>query len=306
VSTWSRILVTMLMLVAGSPLGGVQGLKTEPLAADGGELGKAFVDLAAAFKAADRTRAATLLDPIRWHLDNKPPSWFAQISEPLSTFQPSGGRRQADRATLFLTSKSGYYGLVNATYSAGWRFDSPTPAGSSLTGSGRDCQHSPAIFPCGAVSAPDAQVSGTVQSHMIDPDTKTTMRPVQIFDGLAVRMVDDRTKAVQSTWVVLSGTGVNPQMLQRAEEPDQVAGWLNYPVLKLAIAQGGTAAKAAYYNGYSRQEFDLASGLTLNPQSPNRIRGTLKADVKAVASFNLTFDIGTASSCVVDKYQCGG
>jgi hypothetical protein len=292
-------------MIIGSLLGRAQGAKTEALAADGGDLGKAFADLASAFKAADKTRAAKVLDTAHWDLNSKQPSWFAQLNGQLSDFQPSGGRRQGNRATLFVTSKSGYYGMLNATFAGGWRFDSPTPTGSSLSGSARDCKASPAQFPCGTASAPDAQVSGTVQSHMTDPDTKKPMPPVAILDGLAVRMVDDK-KALQSTWVVLSGTGINPQMVARAEDPDQIAGWLGYPVLKLSIAASGRSAKAEFYNGYSRQEFELSTGLTVDRQAPNRIRGTLKSDVKDVAAFDLTFDIGTASGCVDGKYQCGG
>jgi hypothetical protein len=95
-------------------------------------------------------------------------------------------------------------------------------------------------------------------------------------------------------------------MVARAEDPDQIAGWLNYPVLKLTIAPAGNMAKAEYYNGYSHQEFDLTSGLTTDRRTPNRIRGKLKSDVKGVAAFDLVFDLGTASACVADKYQCGG
>jgi hypothetical protein len=299
------LLATVLLMSVASSRNLAQSAKTEALAADGGDLGKAFADLSAAFKAADKARAAKLLDPTRWHLDTKQASWFAQLSEQLSAFQPSGGRRQGDRATLFVTSKDGYYGMLNATYAGAWRFDSPTPAGSSLSGPVRDCKASPGRFPCGTASAPDAQVVGTVQSHMFDPDTMAAVPPVAFIDGLAVRMIDDGTKAAQSTWVVMSGTGINPQMVARADDPDQVAGWLNYPTLKLLIAASGNAAKAEFYNGYSRQEFDLTSGLTVDRQTPNRIRGTLKADVKDIAVFNLTFDIGVASNCVVDKYQCG-
>jgi hypothetical protein len=300
------LLAIVLLMSVPSSRGLAQSPKTEALPADGGDLGKTFAELSAAFKAADKVRAAKLLDPMRWHLDTKQASWFAQLSEQLSAFQPSGGRRQGDRATLFVTSKDGYYGMLNATYSGLWRFDSPTPAGSSLSGPVRDCKASPSRFPCGTAGAPDAQVSGTVQSHMIDPDTKAAMPPVALIDGLAVRMVDGSTKALQSTWVVLSGTGINPQMVARADDPDQVAGWLNYPVLKLSIAASGNSAKAEFYDGYSRQEFDLTSGLTVDRQSPNRIRGTLKTDVKGIAAFNVTFDLGAASNCAADKYQCGG
>jgi hypothetical protein len=294
------------LMITVSSVDGAQTVKTEALPSDAGDLGKAFADLAAAFKTADQTRAARLLDSAHWHLDSKQSNWFAQISDALSGFQPSGGKRQGNRATLFVTNKDGYYAMLNATYNGTWRFDTPTPAGSSLSGSGRPCSASATQFPCGALSAPDAQVSGTVQSHMTDPDTKAAMPPIALLDGLAVRMIDSNTKAVRSTWVVLSGTGVNPQMVAKAEDPDQVAGWLGFPVLKLAIAPSGNSAKAEFYNGYSRQEFDVTSGLTISRTAANRIRGTFKSDVKGLAGFDVTFDIGAASTCVADAYQCGG
>jgi hypothetical protein len=291
-------------LVLVSSLGRTQGMRTDALAADGGDLGKAFADLTAAFKAADKARAAKLLDAAHWNVEAKQGSWFAQLSEQLSTFQVTGGRRQGARATLFVVSKDGYYGMLNATFAGTWRFDSPTPTGSSVSGPNRDCKASPTRFPCGLASAPDAQVSGTAQSHMIDPDTKKPAPPVALIDGLAVRMVND-ANAVQTTWVVLSGTGINPQMTARAEDPDQIAGWLGYPVLKLAIAPGGKTAKAEFYNGYARQEFDVTRGLAVDPATPSRIRGSLKTDVKDIAAFNVTFDLGAAATCAAGKSQCG-
>ena len=216
------ILALLTLLVAVCPsTGAAQEGKTEVLPANGGDLGKAFVALTDAFKAADKVRATELLDPTAWHLDNKEPNWFAQISEQLAEYSPVGGRRQGVRATLFVATKQPYYAMMNATFVAGgWRFDSPVPGGSSLNPSGRNCKSSPTRFPCAAASAPDAQVSGTVQSHMIDPNTGAPARPVVLFDGLAVRMVDQETRALKSTWVVLSGTGINPKMVALSEEPD--------------------------------------------------------------------------------------
>lgn len=78
-------LTSLTLLVAFcSNCGAAQGNKTEVLPADGGELGKAFVELTDAFKTADKVRAAKYLDPTAWHLDDKQPSWFAQLSEQLA------------------------------------------------------------------------------------------------------------------------------------------------------------------------------------------------------------------------------
>jgi hypothetical protein len=295
-----------LLLACCSHSGAAQVTKTEVLPADGCELGKAFVELTDAFKAADKGRAAKYLDPTAWHLDDKQPSWFAQLAEQLATYSSIGGRRHGDRATLFVETKQPYYAMMNASYTAGrWQFDSPIPVGSNLNPSGRDCEPSPTRFPCAAASAPDAQVSGTVQSHMIDPKTNTPARPAVLFDGLAVRMIDEETKSLKSKWIVLSGTGINPQMVALSEEPDQVKGWLSYPVLTLDVAPDGKSANIEYFDGYSRKNLDVSSGLSIDMSVPNRIHGHLKTDAKNVASFDISFDVSTVSDCIADKYQCG-
>jgi hypothetical protein len=208
---------------------------------------------------------------------------------------------------LFLVSMQPYYAMMNATFVAGgWQFDSPTPSGSSFGASGRDCKASPKRFPCGAASAPDAQVSGTVQSPMIDPNTKTAARPAALFDGLAVQMVDEDAKALKSIWIVLSGTGVNPQMVAQSDDPDQVKGWLNYPVLAMEVAPDGKRAKIEYYDGSSRKDLNVTSGLNIDTSTPNRVRGSVKTSGNGVANIDVTFDIGTLSACAVDKDQCGG
>lgn len=300
------IAVVSLLIAVCAKAGEAQRGKTEVLQADGGELGKAFVELKQALKTADKARAAKLLDPSVWHLDNKKPEWFAQLNERLTQYSAVGGRRQGDRATLFVVNEVPYYALMNATYAAGgWRFDTPSPPGSSFSSPPRNCKAFPTRFPCAALSAPEALISGVVQSHRVDPETKKPFPPFVLFDGLAVRMLDGQTKALKATWIVLSGTGLNPQMVSLSEEPDDVTRWLSYPVLTLYVAPDGKSAKAYYYDGYSPKEFDVIGGLHIDTKTPNRIRGQLKTDMKDAAKFDITFDIGTASDCLDEQYHCG-
>ena len=92
-------------------------------------------------------------------------------------------------------------------------------------------------------------------------------------------------------------------MIALSEEPDQVKGWLYY--LTLDVAPDGKSAKIEYFDGYSRKNFDVTSGLSIDTSVSNRIHGHLKTDARDVANFDITFDISTASDCFVDKYQCG-
>ena len=57
--------------------------RTEELPSDGGDLGKAYIELAAAMKAGDKERAGRLLDPRQWHLANKQKSWFGMFAHGL-------------------------------------------------------------------------------------------------------------------------------------------------------------------------------------------------------------------------------
>jgi hypothetical protein len=281
--------------------------KTEALAADGGDLGKAFGDLVAAFKAGDKVRAAALLDPLAWNLGDKKPSWFAQFVDGMEDNHPVGGRRQGDRATLFLANSRPYYSMMNATRTAnGWVFDSPLSAGSSFGETPRDCAASPTRFPCGAKSAPDAQVSGHVQSNKpgsrMDP---ASTGPRVMFDGLAVRMLDSKTRSLKSTRLLLSGTGINPQMVALSGDIGGVGTWLNYPMLIMDVAPDHRSAKLEYYDGFSRRKFDAADGLEIDTKTPNRIRGRFQADVSDLARFEIAFDISTISDCIDGAYRCG-
>ena len=297
---------TLALLCAACSSGAAPAAKTEVLPADGGDLGKAYADLASAFKAADKARAAKLLDPQAWHLDNKDASWFAQFVSQIQDNHPVGGRRQADRATLFVVNTQPYYAMMNATHTAsGWQFDSPLATGSGFSDAPRDCAASPTRFPCGAKSAPDAQVSGSVQSHKSNPLSNGASTPKVLFDGLAVRMLDGETKKPKFTRLLLSGTGINPQMVALSGDVGSVKGWLIYPMLMLDIAPDGKSAKLEYFDGFSQQKLDVTDGLSIDPNTPNRIRGHLKTDAKDLAQFDVAFDLGTASDCVEDAYNCG-
>jgi hypothetical protein len=277
--------------------------KTEVLPGDGGELGKAYLDLAAAMKAGDKQRAGRLLDPRQWHLANKQKSWFDMFAD-MESNQPAGGRIQGDRATLFLVAKGGnpleFRYLSAARTGGGWQFDSPATLGSSFSkAEARDCGTSRA-FPCGTRTAPDSVVAGTITPRSPAPDTPASYR---VIDGLAVRLVDDKKQPV-GTSVLLSIHGVNPDALALSGDPEEVKGWLGWPVIRMDIAPGGKSAKLEYYNGASRETAEIAKGLSIEAGSPDRIRGQLKGEIEGVV-FDLSFDLGTGSSCQVDQYRCG-
>ena len=74
--------------------------KTEVLPADGGDLGKAWAELAAAMKAGDAGRAGKLLDPKAWHLADKQASWFSMFAD-MEKSKPAAaaGRATAPRCS---------------------------------------------------------------------------------------------------------------------------------------------------------------------------------------------------------------
>lgn len=295
-----------LLLVCSSLLAtsaGAGPIRTEPLPANGGDVGKAYTDLAAAMRAGDKERAGRLLDPRQWHLSNKQKSWFEMFAD-MGNMQPAGGRLQGDRATLFLVNKAGNpleFRYMSATRtSSGWQFDSPTTFGSSFSkAEARDCKSSE-VFPCGARTAPDAMVAGTITPRQPDPHGPASCR---VIDGLAVRMVDEAKHSV-GTRVLLSIHGINPEAVALSGDPDEVKGWLGWPVLSLDVAPGGKSAKLEYYDGMSRKTFDVAKGLNVEASAPDRVRGQLKTEIDKVA-FDLSFDLGAASSCQAEAYRCG-
>lgn len=302
--TLNITLLTILCAACGSTAAPPE--KTEVLPADGGDLGKAYTDLVAAFKAGDKANAAKTLDTVVWNLDTKQPSWFAQFVPGMQDNHPVGGRRQGDRATLFVVNSQPYYAMMNATHAAdGWKFDSPVASGSSFGDPPRDCAATPKRFPCGATSAPDARVSGHVLSHAAQPMDPASARPVTLIDGVAVRMLDDQSKQLKFTRLLLSGTGINPQMLALSGNVGVVKGWLTYPLVTLDVSPDGKSAKLDYYNGSARKTLDVTNGLTIDTTTPERMRGHLKTDATDVAQFDLTFDIATTSECVEGAGACG-
>ncbi len=299
---WIGFVLGSFALLQAACAGDAGPARTEVLPKDGGDLGKAYVELAAAMKAGDKERAGRLLDPKQWHLGNKEKSWF-QMFDHMERQKPAGGRRQGDRATLFLLETDGNpleFRYMSATRADGaWHFDSPTDLGSSFSKSEiRDCKTG-TVFPCGAKTAPDSVVWGTMTPHSDAPETQSH----RVIDGLAVRMMDDK-KQLASTLVLLSGNGINPEAVAASSDPEQVKGWLAWPVVALDIAPGGKSGKLEYYNGSSRKTLDITKGLSIESRSPGRIRGQLKTDVEKIA-LDLHFDLDTTSSCQVGAYRCG-
>jgi hypothetical protein len=278
-------------------------VRTEALPETGGDLGTAYLDLAAAMKAADKERAGRLLDPRAWHLADKQKSWFGMFAE-MEKSQPAGGRVQGDRGTLFLSSPGNplEFRYVSATRtSGGWQFDSPATLGSSFSKSEmRDCNAS-RVFPCGAKTAPDSVVVGTIVPRSPAPGMPAKYR---VIDGLAVPMVAVPGGAPAATRVLLSVHGINPDAVALSGDPDEVKGWLGWPVISLDVAKGGKSAKLEYYDGLSRKSVDIAKGLTLDASAPGRVHGELKAEVEGVA-FDVRFDLAVTNSCQTDAYRCG-
>lgn len=290
------------LLAACAPAAGPA--KTEVLPNDGGDLGNAYFELAAAMKASDSERAARLLTPTL-HMANKPKSWFGTgVFDSMDREQPAGGRVQGNRATLFLVNKAGNpleFRYISATRTASsWQFDTYTDFGSSFSKSeARDCTTSK-VFPCGTKTAPNSAVTGTISPRQPLPDTPASHR---VIDGLAVRMVDAKKQAA-GTRVLLSIHGINPEAVALSPDPDVVKGWLAWPLLRLDIAPDGKSAKLEYYDGASRKTGDITKGLSIEAGSPGRVRGKLKAEVEKT-DYDLSFDLDQASTCQVDAYRCG-
>ena len=279
-------------------------VRTEVLPAAGGDLGKAYVELAAAMKAGDKERAGRLLDPRAWHLADKQKSWFGMFAD-MDKSQPAGGRLQGDRGTLFVTSGVGNpleFRFLSATRtSSGWQFDSPTTFGSSFGRSeARDCKTSK-VFPCGVKTAPDSAVSGTIV-----PRSPAPSMPVKyhVIDGLAVPMAAAPGDASTSTRVLLSIHGINPEAVLLSGDPEEVGRWLGWPLISLDIAKDGKTATMEYYDGMSRRSFDVVKGLAVESAAPGRIRGQLKTEIDKVV-FDVSFDLAAVGSCQSNVYRCG-
>ena len=280
---------------------------TEAIAADGGDLGQAWLALHAAMKAGDAAKATPLLDGRQWNLANKQPSWFQMFAEG-DPGRPMGGRRNGDRATLFLDESTPGdetgrdYRHVNATrVGSGWVFDNPTTLGSSFsTHEARDCVALPTVFPCGVETAPAGKVAGTIVPK---PKPDEPERHV-LLDGFAARMVPSEGGEPTATRVVLSTLGINPAALALSSDPDHVYGWLGWPVMKLDIAPDGSSATLEYYGGRGRAKQALTKELVLEPATPGRIKGRLALDHAEAGKIDVSFDLSTASICRADEYPC--
>lgn len=303
------LLLALLAALAGcgGGSGATDTARTEALPDDGGDLGKAWLAFHAAMKAGDVETSKRFLDGARWSTDNKQASWYQQFADG-GVEKPMGGRVHGERATLFLDGsdpeypEGREYRHVSATrVGDSWRFDNPTTFGSSFSlTDARDCSAG-AIFPCGVETAPLGQVGGTVvklKTRADEPATEVLM------DGFAVRMVPTEGAAPTATRVVLSASAINPAGLALSTDPEQADGWLGWPVLRLDIAPDGKSAELQYYGGNGRKKVTVTTGLTLDADTPGRVRGRVQAEIPDGARVDARFDLGTASSCRKDQYPC--
>ena len=270
---------------------------TEELPSDGGEVGKAYAEFASAVDAGDEARIAKYVDSA---LADKGPAYLQAFGK-LVGRKPIGGRRQGDRATLFLQTavlKSGNsYELRNATRTpAGWHFDGPmdvVPFG--IPDPGLDC-NGKTKFPCALSTAPDSIVSGGLVLNKYDTFLFKKAPAVRLLDGFAVRNVDEDSKALTSTTIFLSSTGIMPGMLTReVGDSDSVRYKLTTGLLRLDVAADRKSAHVEFWDHNSRTQGDVTAGLSIDTAGGKRIRGALKADVKDVAKIDVMFDLGTAS-----------
>jgi hypothetical protein len=217
---------------------------------------------------------------------------------------PSGGLIQGDRATLFLDGtslhSSSSASLVNGTWQfdslnlSTWKYDPREP--------GPDCTKA-RFFPCKATTFPDSKVAGVAVVHRDAPNNLGMPGSSVLLDGYGVRMFDPQTKALKYTLLVLSNIGFEPRKFVESSyvNPEQGSVWLE-------IAPDGKSAKAALLNANHPEDYpraDATQALTLDTTTPNRMRGHLKLDDKTMAQIDVTFDIGTASECLINETDCG-
>lgn len=272
-------------------------MKTEALPPDGGEVGQAYAEFASAVDAGDQARIARYVDSA---LADKGPA-FLQAFGKLVPRKPIGGRRQGDRATLFLQTAvekgGGPYQLWNATLTpAGWHFDGPedvVPFG--IPDPGLDCKGK-TKFPCATSTAPDSIVSGGLVLNKYDTFVFKKAPAFRLLDGFAVRNVDEDSKALKSTTIFLSSTGIMPGMLTReVDDPNSVRYKLTSGLLRLDVAADGKSAHVEFWDHNSRKQGDVSAGLSIDTADGKRIRGALKADITDMAKVDVVFDLGTAS-----------
>jgi hypothetical protein len=284
--------------------------KTQVLPEDGGELGQRYLELVEAYKAGDIAHVTSLAaNPASGVPAQESLHDFANT---LMDLHPTGGRRYQDRATLFLGNAE-YYAVIDGVRRAdGWHFDPPYQSTSENTSSRElDCRID-ARFPCGILTAPDALVAGVVQSHVIDQETHAPPLPEKLFDGFAVRMLDEHTGALKFTRVVFSGTGLDPDSLSSVFGFEDVQWRARNPIVVLDVARDARTARITYINKTSspylheNPSFPIDAGVAIESTEHYRIRGQLKTDIKDLAQFDVAFDVGTASECAADADRCDG
>jgi hypothetical protein len=279
--------------------------KVEVLPEDGGEIGKLYAELNGAYAAGDKDRAAKLLAPPQNDLSNYTGTDLKQFSS--SDWKAAGGRRYGDHATLFLI-KDDVYWVINAIRGAdGWRFASLYSFDTEIIprdANKHDC--SEMRFPCGIATAPDSQVSGTVQTHRENPNSNVISNV--LFDGFAVRMLDAKTHALRFTRILLTGTGINPRGIEQTVGLDGMTWNRRTPAVLLDVKADGKTALLAFIDQDSAPTLndlpfvELNDGFSIdNSGTPNRIRGHLKTDIKDVAAFDVNFDLSSASQCGAAK-----
>jgi hypothetical protein len=105
---------------------------------------------------------------------------------------------------------------------------------------------------------------------------------------------------------MLSNTAFEPHLFATTMDSiylnDEMCG------IQRNIAADGKSAKLVLVNATQsakHPEVDAANGLTLDTGTPSRMRGHLKVDAKDVAQIDVTFDVSTASECLLHRSQCG-
>lgn len=279
--------------------------KTEALPADGGEVGKAYNELIAAYQTVDSERANRLVEQYGSTpspLEKKDADYALKD---MLKVHPTGGVRQGDRATLFLDGGN-WHGYYSASHVGdAWVFDSSNPSVWEETPRDVvDCRTGK-YFPCGTKTFPDTQVWGSSKVYRDAPNNNMIPSGDVMIDGYGVRLLDPQTKALKYTQIVLANEGFGQHALAIQVGPDGVTGF--GPVF-LRIAPDNKTAKLIFLNATpdgEHPETDATPGLTLDTSTPHRMRGHLKLDATGMAQFDLNFDVDTASECLWGTGQCG-
>jgi hypothetical protein len=287
------VLVAIILAACGHPAAGP--VKTEVLPADGGEVGKAFVEYVNAVARGDKTQIAklSLSEP-----KNSDADYFKFL---LSNDHAFGGRQQGDYATLFLqaavSEKENGVATWNAMRTNGvWQFETPWNA-IPLSYSPKpfhDCA-TYLQFPCAVITAPDSVVTGTVVLHAYDTDVYEKAPEFSMLDGFAVRMVGENKESM-GTRIYLSAMGIIPETLTNYQtDADSIRYQLRGPLLDLTLGADGKTAKATLWNKNEEKKADVQGGVTIESNDGKRIRGRVKTDIKDVMAIDVYFDLAVAS-----------